>query len=145
MIYIDLNMVRAGVVQHPSEYSGCGYNEMMDPPERYLIINREKLLDYFSIQDENYFRQEYAAWVDKELHNNALTRNPLWSESIAVGSESFITNTREKLASRARKRSTVSTNNMTVLKEPHIPYNAHFDAKKVPLSPENAYFEQTND
>ena len=28
MIYIDLNMVRAGVVDHPSEYEFCGYNEI---------------------------------------------------------------------------------------------------------------------
>jgi putative transposase len=28
MVYIDLNMVRAGVVDHPSEWPDCGYHEI---------------------------------------------------------------------------------------------------------------------
>jgi len=28
MVYIDTNMVRAGAVSHPSEWSFCGYNEI---------------------------------------------------------------------------------------------------------------------
>jgi putative transposase len=28
IVYIDLNMVRAGVVKHPSEWEAGGYNEM---------------------------------------------------------------------------------------------------------------------
>ena len=35
LIYIDLNMVRAGVVSHPSEWEMNGYNEIQSPPERY--------------------------------------------------------------------------------------------------------------
>jgi len=38
LIYIDLNMVRAGVVSHPSEWSVCGYNDIQKPPLRYRII-----------------------------------------------------------------------------------------------------------
>ena len=96
MVYIDLNMVRAKVVNHPSEYSGCGYNEIQNPPERYMIINRKKLLEYFFIQDGNYFQQEYDNWIETELKNNVSTRNPHWSEAIAVGSEPFITEIQEK-------------------------------------------------
>lgn len=31
IVYIDLNMVRAGVVAHPSEWPFCGYNEVQVP------------------------------------------------------------------------------------------------------------------
>ena len=31
LVYIDLNMVRAGVVDHPSEWGFCGYNEIVAP------------------------------------------------------------------------------------------------------------------
>ena len=31
MTYIDLNMVRAGVVEHPSEWEFCGYHEIQNP------------------------------------------------------------------------------------------------------------------
>ena len=41
--YIDLNMVRAGVVKHPSEWPQAGFNEIQLPPERYQLINQKKL------------------------------------------------------------------------------------------------------
>ena len=31
LVYIDLNMVRAGIVEHPSEWLFCGYNEIQKP------------------------------------------------------------------------------------------------------------------
>ena len=39
LIYIDLNMVRTGVVQHPSEWPFSGYNEIQNPRERYALID----------------------------------------------------------------------------------------------------------
>ena len=67
MVYIGLNMVRAGAVSHPSEYKNSGYNEIQNPRKRYGIINRKKLLDYFFIQNENRFREEHSNWITKEL------------------------------------------------------------------------------
>ncbi len=92
MVYVDLNMVRAGVVSHPSEYKFSGYNEIQNPPERYGIINRKKLLDYFSMRDEKSFRKEHGNWTTIALKNNGLTRNPAWSEAIAVGDKPFLKN-----------------------------------------------------
>jgi len=34
MLYIDFNMVRAGIVRHPSLWPCCGYHEIVDPPRR---------------------------------------------------------------------------------------------------------------
>jgi len=33
IVFIDLNMVRAGVVRHPTEYRLSGFNEIRNPPE----------------------------------------------------------------------------------------------------------------
>ena len=41
--YIDLNMVRAGVVDHPRYWLDAGYHEIQQPPARYRIIDREAL------------------------------------------------------------------------------------------------------
>ena len=41
--YIDLNMVRAGVVNHPRYWAEAGYHEIQQPPARYRIIDREAL------------------------------------------------------------------------------------------------------
>ena len=42
--YIDLNMVRAGVVKHPGEWEYGGYGEIQNPKQRYTLIDRPKLL-----------------------------------------------------------------------------------------------------
>ena len=51
MIYIDLNMVRAGVVKHPSEWKESGYNEIMNPPKRYLLIDQSRLENILGFSD----------------------------------------------------------------------------------------------
>lgn len=43
LIYVDLNMVRAGVVKHPVEWEMSGYNEIQNPPDRYGVIERQAL------------------------------------------------------------------------------------------------------
>ena len=140
MVYIDLNMVRAGAVFHPSEYKSCGYNEIQNPPKRYSIVNKKMLLDYFSIQNENSFREEHSRWIMAELEAKTLTRNQDWSKSIAVGRKSFTTNIQQQLASRAQKRSIVSVNGAAVLKEPKIPYDTVLDTKKGILIPKNTFY-----
>lgn len=36
--YVDLNMVRAGKVEHPSGWRWCGYDELMGMRQRYRIL-----------------------------------------------------------------------------------------------------------
>jgi hypothetical protein len=81
------------------------------------------LLDYFSMLDENRFREEHSNWIIVELKNNALVRKQDWSKSIAAGRKSFATDIQQQLASRAQNRSTVSVNDTVILKEPEISYN----------------------
>ena len=38
LVYIDLNMVRSGVVSHPSEWTCGGYNEIQNPRNRYEVV-----------------------------------------------------------------------------------------------------------
>lgn len=140
MVYIDLNMVRAGAVSHPSEYRSSGYNEIQNPPKRYGILNRGMLLDYFSMHNGTRLREAHSNWITEELANNTLARNQDWSESIAIGSESFTTDIQKQLASRAQNRSIVSINDVTVLKEPEISYSTVFDVKKAVLNTKNTYY-----
>ncbi len=67
LVYIDLNMVRAGVVHHPSDYSVAGYNEIQDSPKRYRIIDIPKLQALFALADKAFFREEYR----NEKHSGA--------------------------------------------------------------------------
>ncbi len=40
LVYIDLNMVRTGVVKHPAEWEMNGYREIQNRPDRYTIIDQ---------------------------------------------------------------------------------------------------------
>jgi REP element-mobilizing transposase RayT len=139
LVYIDLNMVRTGLVQHPSEYCISGYNEIQNPQQRYSIINRKILLELFGIHDENCFRQMHRELVEIELKNNSSIKNSLWSESIAVGSENFIKDIQQKLAGRVEGRSVVTYNGTTALKEPQAPYSALLASQKSAVRLGNTY------
>ena len=39
LVYIDLNMVRAGVVNHLADWAHSGDREIREPPERYAVID----------------------------------------------------------------------------------------------------------
>ncbi len=49
MKYIDLNMVRAGVVTHPKDWLQGGYIEIQNPPSRYSIINLQALREWMLV------------------------------------------------------------------------------------------------
>ncbi len=46
LVYIDLNMVRAGEVQHPSKWPFGGFNEIHNPRQRYSLIELVQYLFY---------------------------------------------------------------------------------------------------
>ena len=53
LAYIDLNMVRAGVVRHPGEWMYGWYHEIQNPKQRYSLINRQKLTALLGIKDND--------------------------------------------------------------------------------------------
>lgn len=144
IVYIDLNMVRAGVVSHPSEYRLSGFNEIQNPPKRYSVIDRKALLDLFAIDNQERFQQEHRQWVEAELQADSKKRKGLWSESIAIGSDSFIEKIQKQLGLRAKGRMVVSEKEGTVLREASTPYNTLFEGEKSALRPDNSYFIDIN-
>jgi len=55
--YIDMNMVRAGVVSHPSEWKHCGYQEITGSKKRYKAINIKRLLNCLEMSGYNKFHE----------------------------------------------------------------------------------------
>jgi hypothetical protein len=43
LVYIDLNMVRAGVAEHPSAWPFSGYNEIQEPRRKCKLIAYDQL------------------------------------------------------------------------------------------------------
>jgi putative transposase len=67
LVYIDLNMVRAGAVKHPSEWAHCGYSEIQKPRERYTIIDLPKLSGLCGFREVADFQQARHQWVSEAL------------------------------------------------------------------------------
>ncbi len=91
LLYIELNMVRAGVIGHPGQWSWCSYGELAGAKKRYRVVDRDVFARVFG-RDPNAkgFVESYRAMVDEKLGKGMLAREPEWSESLAVGSREYV-------------------------------------------------------
>jgi len=137
MVYIDLNMVRAGVVSHPSEWTFSGYNEIQDHPQRYSLIDRKRLMALLGIDDSDRLRETYKGWLEDVLCKDGHAREEKWTQSIAVGSKFFVKEVKDKLGFKAIGRKVVSTGDVYELKESEALYSSNFDGKMSALRPKN--------
>ncbi len=96
-VYIDLNMVRAGVVSHPSEWEMSGFNEIQNPPERYGVIDMPALRNYCGFPAHEQFAEQHRQWVQKAISKGKGQRESCWTESIAVGGIGFVEETKSRL------------------------------------------------
>ena len=122
MLYIDLNMVRAGVVDHPQEWASNGYNEIMKPKDRYSIIDHQSLKRFLSISDGEELRQTYKGWLDTALAESKNGRSGKWTESIAVGEKSFVQKIKDLLGYRVKGREVHKDGGGYQLKESAVHY-----------------------
>lgn len=65
--YIDLNMVRAGVVQQPQGWKWCGCQEISGHRKRYRLINQEKLAEYAGACSLGRLKENYLSCIDTRL------------------------------------------------------------------------------
>lgn len=104
MLYIDLNMVRAGEVSHPADWPHSGYNEIMNPKTRGRRINYGCLLDSLGFKTMPELQTSYRRWVDSRLDSGIQAREPVWTESIAVGGFEFTGTMQKELGFGAKGR-----------------------------------------
>jgi hypothetical protein len=140
MAYIDLNMVRAGVVKHPSEWPHGGYVEIQNPPRRYRLIDRKVLMRLLGIDGDVRLRQLHLSWVEEALGMRTNAREKRWSESVAVGDVAFLKKLKGELGGRALGRKIVSSAGSHELRESQVPYTDHFHPENMPLSLKNRLF-----
>ncbi len=140
MVYMDLNMVRAGVVRHPSEWPFCGYNEIQEPPLRYSLIDRKALMNLLGIDDSARLGRVYKGWIEDVIRQGDSGREEKWTQSIAVGNESFVEQVKDQLGYRAIGRKIVGTGRGAYeLKEGVASYSADSDTKMEAVRPENSF------
>jgi putative transposase len=122
--YIDMNMVRAGVVDHPGKWECCGYNEIQNPRIRKGIIDFDRLRGLLGFETNEQLQQAHYKWVDSAIQADNKGREAKWTQSIAVGGESFVEIIKEKMGFRARGRKIRLTADSFELRETLEPYGA---------------------
>ena len=140
LVYIDLNMVRAGIVEHPSEWPFCGYNEVQKPRSKNILIDYERLRKLLGFDSYDRVINYHKRWVEDYLGNGKGIRDEKWTRSIAVGSRGFVDGVKSILGALALGRKNIETGESYQLREHSIPYSAHFGFKKGDIGPKNTYF-----
>jgi len=134
LVYIDLNMVRAGVVQHPAEWKHGGFREIQAPPERYRLIDLDRLASLLGFPDVRHLQSAHRQWLEESLPTVGTKRDAKWTEAIAVGQEDFLEDVQSALARRCPGRRVLGKEGTYWLGEPATPYGPIIGAEKTPVS-----------
>ncbi len=140
LVYMDLNMVRAGVVNHPEKWNHGGYNEIQQPRRKNILIDYEALSHLSGFDSFERFQSVDRRWVESALSDDTAKRQGCWTRSIATGSRSFIEDVKRQMRSVAVGRRIRKKKEGYELRETQAPYRALFDAEKVDIEGENLWF-----
>jgi putative transposase len=144
LVYIDLNMVRAGVVSHPADWAHSGYREIQEPPKRYATIDLPILSELSGFADVSDFQTAHRQWVEQTLKSGRTVRDDRWSETIAVGGLVFVEGVKRELGGRAMHRGVEQKDGAYALRERNEAYNGDFSGESEPLRLENTVFWNEN-
>ena len=134
LVYIDLNMVRAGVVGHPAHWETGGYHEIQRERLRYRIVDRQALADALGIELAQ-LAEAHRQWIDAALRTGAPQHDPRWSESLAVGGRDFVEGVQRDLGDRGRYRQVEDLGSIHSLREAAAPYRGRPVVENGPISP----------
>jgi putative transposase len=137
VVYVDLNMVRAGVVPHPAEWEVGGYHEIQHGRARYRIVNREALAEALGVGVAD-LAAVHRDWVETGLRDGRGRRERQWTESVAVGSRGFVERVQRELGGRGRYRAIEQEGNGYVLREGTESYGRHSAGETTTLRQESA-------
>ena len=129
LTYIDLNMVRAGVVRHPEHWVHGGYREIQSPPLRYRIIDLPTLVALCGAPSLSDLQRHLREWVEQGLQGMPSRKEEKWSTSIAIGSDRFIEGVKSSLAAKAQHKPDAMYQERNAIKEDLVTYNLHFHSK----------------
>jgi len=122
MAYIELNMVRAGVVSHPVQWKWCSFHELTGRRQRYRLIDRERLLKQLGGCAQSGFEANYEEVIERKLAAGETERDTRWTEFIAVGSEEFVRRVEERTYRRVQFDVRETSPNAWIIRETGDPY-----------------------
>jgi REP element-mobilizing transposase RayT len=133
LVYIELNMVRAGVVNDPERWKESGFKEIQKPPQRYAIIDLQSLSELNGFADLRDFQRAHRQWVEQAMANGCGPRDERWSEAIAVGSLSFVEGVKGELGRKTLHRDVEHVGGAYTLREESETYDGSLASETEPL------------
>ena len=140
LLYVDLNMVRAGAVKHPDEWAHGGYHEIQGNRRRNTIVDLNALMDALAFTSVEALRTAHREWIEEALQGTVHKREESWSQSVAVGSAEFVLRTQAALGLRGRNRDVVKSEDSYLLREAEESYNPDFGAENWAIGLKNGCF-----
>jgi putative transposase len=137
LIYVDLNMVRAGVVSHPEQWTHGGYNEIQRPRRKNILIDYESLGRLCGFNNFDEFKSVHRNWVEAALSDNRMQREECWTRSVASGSRSYVEAVKNQMGGFAIGRKIRQNVEDYELREDQPAYNTVFDVEKNDIEGEN--------
>ena len=102
--YVDLNMVRAGVVGHPEQWRWNGYRELLGERQRYRLLDLAGLVRVLGMGELGVVRERYRGEIAAKIAAGQLPREAQWTESLAVGGEAYVRQMSLRLTGRQELR-----------------------------------------
>ncbi len=125
--YIDLNMVRAGVVDHPSDWDVCGFNEIQRPWKRKGVIDFSALSRLLSVGSTEQLAGFFNDSIDRAVECSL--RQAAWTEAVGVGDDAFLNELRLALGAKGTHRQLSTDGQVRMLKEDCSAYFANLTPK----------------
>jgi putative transposase len=135
LCYIELNMVRCGVVKHPREWPWVGFNEIMGLHRRNRVIDLKQLCWRLRTDDIHDLRRNLEASLAERISQAELKRESFWTESLVVGSSSFVEQMRPGEVSRLKVKAHETAKDLWTLREVPVSYGTINDPENRPISP----------
>lgn len=98
--YVDMNMVRCGVVKHPEKWRWCSCDELTGTRKRYRLIDIHRLLQSLDLDNAAELIRLHSDGIREQIERRDLERAPHWTEALAVGGKDFMAQARSQYPHR---------------------------------------------
>ena len=98
------------------------YNEIQGPRKRKGIIDFDQLMDLLGFENYDDLKGAHYKWVDSAMQTDSRGIENRWTQSIAVGSKTFIEKMKEAFGFRAKGRKIICADDSFELREVLTPY-----------------------
>jgi putative transposase len=130
LVYLELNMVRCGVVKHPAEWQWVGYHEIMGRRQRYRLLDLERLCWRLATDSIQEVRGNLDRVLSQRIAEHRLERESCWTQSLAVGDRLFLMRAEPLVVSRRETRIVEAAPQVWALQEAAPAYGGEPRGKK---------------